>query len=92
MVLARDYVNKTFTRRYIRILVNLLYSGDTSKLADYYAARKDFLKEFPSSLFSTYNLMAKGVEIVTRLPLSWIRKPISKILYRLVKMTRGMKN
>jgi glycosyltransferase involved in cell wall biosynthesis len=92
MTLARAYLNKTFTRRYIRILVNLLYSDDTSKLADYYTAREEFLKTFPSSGFSTYNLIAKTVEVITQLPLSWIRKPISKILYTLVKITRGMKN
>jgi glycosyltransferase involved in cell wall biosynthesis len=92
MVLARDYINKTFTRRYIRILVNLLYSGDTSKLHDYYAAHKAFLKQFPVSTFSIYNIMAKGIEFLTRLPLSWIRKPMSKVLYDLVKITRGMKN
>lgn len=92
IVLTREYINKTFTRRYIRILVNLLYSGDTAKLADYYAAHKDFLNQFPSSTFSAYNIMAKIVEIVTRLPLSWVRKPVSKALYYLVKITRGMKN
>lgn len=92
MVLARDYINKTFTRRYIRVLVNLLYSGDTGRLPDYYAARKDFQKSFPGRPFSTYNLMAGIVEILTHMRLSWIQKPVSKALYYLVKITRGMKN
>jgi len=92
MLLAGDYINKTFTRRYIRVVVNLLYSGDTAKLPDYYAMRNDFLKHFPSRMFSTYNIMAGIVETLTRLRLSWVQTFISKVLYFVVKVTRGMKN
>jgi glycosyltransferase involved in cell wall biosynthesis len=92
MVLAQQYINKTFTRRYIRILINLLYQGDTNKMPQYYAARKDFQKYFPSQTFSTYGVMAEIVEVMTRLRLSWARKLTSKVLYYMVKITRGMKN
>jgi hypothetical protein len=92
MTLAQDYINKTFTRRYIRILVNLMHSGDTARLPDYYATRKDFLKYFPSRTFSTYNITARIVENLARLRLSWIQSFFSKTLYYLVKITRGMKN
>ena len=92
MLLAQQYINKTFTRRYIRILINLLYQGDTDKLPQYYAARKDFQTYFPGQTFSTYGVMAEIVEVMTRLPFSWARKLISKVLYYIVKITRGMKN
>lgn len=92
MALAHDYINKTFTRRYIRILVNLLYNNDAAKLPAYYAMRQDFLKYFPSRTFSTYNLMVEIVEILTRLRLGWAQRLVSKALYYLVKITRGMKN
>lgn len=92
IALAKAYLNKTFTRRYIRILVNLLYSGETEKLPEYYAARQNFLKYFPNTTFSTYYLMAGTVEFVTRLRIPWLRGLISKTLYYVVKIARGMKN
>jgi glycosyltransferase involved in cell wall biosynthesis len=92
MKLAQDYINKTFTRRYIRILVNLIYTGDTISLPNLYANHKDFLQHFPIMSFSAYNFMAQIVEMVTRLRPLWLQKLLSKVLYYIVKMARGMKN
>jgi len=92
MKLAQDYVNKTFTRRYIRVLVNLIYTGDTARLPNLYTNRKGFLQHFPTTSFSAYNFMAQVVEIVTRLRPMWLQKLLSKVLYYIVKMARGMKN
>ena len=92
MTLAQEYIKKTFTRRYSRILVNMIYSSDTAKLPDYYAARKDFLKSFPGHIFSAYNMIARIVEIVAGISIPWLQRLFSKVLYYLVKRTRGMKD
>jgi hypothetical protein len=92
MALARQYINDTFTRRYMRILVNLIYSGDTARLPEYYAIHDDFLKSFPNRRFSAYTTAAGIIESISRLRPLWLQKPFSKVLYFLVKISRGMKN
>jgi len=92
MVIARNYLNKAFTRRYIRILVYLMRAGDTTKRDAYYAARKSFLTYFPGPTFSRENIIAGIVEILVRLPQSWVQRPAAKVLSYFIKITRGIKN
>jgi glycosyltransferase involved in cell wall biosynthesis len=92
MTLARDYFYQVFTRRYIRILVNLMQSGDTAKRSDYRKIREDFSRRFPQHSFSIYDVEARIVEGLTRLPLSGPQRLISRALQYIVRVTRGIKN
>lgn len=92
LALARTYVNKTFARRYIRILIHLMQSGDKSKFNAYYQTRQQFLNHFSRNGFSPYDVIARFIEVIIRLPFSWIQKPASKLLHHLVTVKRGMKD
>jgi len=92
MALARDYLNKTFTRRYIRILIHLMQSGDTAKRQHYRAIRANFLRHFQPHNVSIYDMMARIVEILVTLPFSGLQRLVSCSLQRLIRLTRGIKN
>lgn len=91
LALARAYVNKTFTRRYIRILVNLMQNDDPAKIRSSYTTRRNFLENFPGSNVSIYNLVAEILELLTTLPL-WARKLVARVMQRIIVITRGIKD
>lgn len=92
MALARDYIHKTFTRRYIRILINLMMVNDPTKQRHYQGLREDFLRRFPQQTYSIYDVIARSVEILMTLRLAWLLKIISQILQQVVKRVRGLKD
>jgi len=92
MLLAQDYINKIFTRRYIRILANLMYTSDIVNLSAYRAMHNDVLKCFPVRAFSAYNIMVRIMEFLLHIHPSWARNFIAKILHPIIKQARGMKN
>jgi len=92
MAQVHDYVYKTFIRRYIRILINLMQSGDAEKRDHFRAIREDFLRRFPRQTSSRYDLLATLLESLLRLLPAWSRGLISSVLQYGVRRTRGIKN
>jgi glycosyltransferase involved in cell wall biosynthesis len=86
--LAHDYVHKTFVRRYIRILINLMQTSDRAKGVEYSIIYKDFRRRFPQHRFSVYDLLVRVVETLLYLRL----KPVSRVLNYIVKAARGIKD
>lgn len=92
MALAREYLNTTFTRRYIRILINIMQINDTVKYQYYRGLHKEFVRRFPQQSFSIYSAMAWIVEILMSLRLAWVLRIVSQLLQRIIKGVRGIKD
>jgi glycosyltransferase involved in cell wall biosynthesis len=90
--LAHAYVNDTFTRRTLRILIHCLQTGDTRQAAECQTSYREFVRRFPSPRFSRYALAVRVLEMTMGSKHVWLQQSAFQVFNKLMNRARGIKS